>query len=159
MRARSLLAVVVLCAAAPAMAQQATCTGSNVSISLGTYEAYQSGHLDSSASVVVNCTRDGGPANISVMIALGPSLNSGSIATRQLRTGGGPDVLEYNFYRDAGRSQVWGNNPGVNTVSITQFIPNKSTLAFTFTIFGRINALQDVRAGAYNDSLVMTVDF
>jgi len=147
-----------LLAAGPAYGA-VTCTGSNANLSLGTYEAYQSTNLDSSGVITVNCSRDGGPANATVTIGLGQSLNSGSIANRQLKLTGGSDVLAYNFYRDVNRSAVLGNTGGVDTISLTQHVPNNSTIAFTFTLFGRINALQDIRSGNYADTLVLTISF
>lgn len=156
-RVRS-LAVAALLAAGPAYSA-VTCTGSNANLSLGTYEAYQSTNLDSSGVVTVNCSRDGGPATTTVTIGLGASLNSSSIANRQLKITGGSDVLAYNFYRDVNRGAVLGNTAGVDTVSLTQHIPNNSTLAFSFSVFGRINALQDVRSGNYTDTLVLTISF
>lgn len=159
MRAELLALALGLAAASPAAAQVTTCVGGGLSYSLGLYEAYQSTHLDSGATLVVNCTRRGGPGNATVTISLGPSSTSGSIATRQLRAAVGGDLLDYNFYRDAGRTQIWGDTPGVNTVAQTQHLPNNSTLPFTFTLFGRINALQDVRAGSYADTVVLTIDF
>jgi spore coat protein U-like protein len=159
MRVEPFVLVLGLAAASPVAAQVTTCVGGGISYSLGLYESYQSTHLDSSANVAVNCTRRGGPGNATVTISLGPSATSGSIATRRLRGAVGGDLLDYNFYRDAGRTQVWGDTPGVNTVAQTQHIANNATLAFSFTIFGRINALQDVRPGNYSDTLLLTIDF
>jgi len=158
MRSVRSLAMATLLAAGPAYGA-VTCTGSNVNLSLGTYEAYQTTNLDSSGVITVNCWRDGGAANTTVTIGLGQSLNSGSIANRQLKLTGGSDVLAYNFYRDVNRGAVLGNTAGVDTISLTRHIPNKSSLAFSFPVFGRINALQDIRSGNYADTLVLTISF
>ena len=159
MRAEILALALGVAAASPAAAQVTTCVGGGVSYSLGLYESYQSTHLDSSANVVVDCTRRGGPGNTTVTISLGPSATSGSIATRRLRGAVGGDLLDYNFYRDAARVQVWGDTLGVNTLAQTQHIPNNTTLPYSFTIFGRINALQDVGSGSYSDTVVLTINF
>jgi spore coat protein U-like protein len=157
-RARCLLVLVAACGL-PAAAQVTTCSGSNVAFSLGTYDAFRSTPLDSSTSFVVTCTRRGGPGSDLVSVGFGPSLNSGTIATRQLKILSGVDLLTYNIYRDAGRALVWGNTVGADTVSQTINLANNTSGNLTFTIFGRINALQDVRAGSYADTLTITVTF
>jgi spore coat protein U-like protein len=148
-----------LWASLPALAQTTTCNGSNVSMSLGAYNGFQATDLDSSAILVVTCTRSGGPPTTSVTVGIGPSAVSGSIATRQLRLVAGTDVLAYNLFRDAGRSLVWGDTVGTNTVSQNISLGNGASGTLSFTIFGRVTALQDVRAGTYNDTLTMTVTF
>jgi spore coat protein U-like protein len=54
---------------------------------------------------------------------------------------------------------VWGDTVGTNTVAQNITLANNTSGSLTFTIFTRINALQDVRAGTYNDSLTVTVTF
>jgi len=146
-------------AALPAAAQVTTCNGANTAFSLGAYPAFSAGPLDSSTVFTVNCSRTGGPGNETVTVGLGASSHSGTIATRSMLLSGGSDVLTYNIYRDAGRSLVWGNTIGSNTMSLTQHINNNATIGFSFTLFGRIDALQDVRPGNYADSLTITVTF
>jgi spore coat protein U-like protein len=136
-----------------------TCSGSNVAMSLGAYSGFQPTDLDSSGVLTVTCTRNGGPPTTTVNVGIGPSTVSGTIATRQLRLVAGIDRLNYNLYRDAGRSLVWGQTIGGNTVAQNISLGNNTSGALSFTIFGRITALQDVRAGTYNDSLTMTVTF
>jgi spore coat protein U-like protein len=145
-------------AAGPAIAAT-TCNGGNASLSLGTYSGFQSTPLDSSGVFMVTCTRSGGPPTTTVNLGIGPSSVSGTIATRQVRLVAGTDTLTYNLYRDAGRTLVWGNTVGTNTVSQNISLGNNTSGSLTFTIFGRIDALQDVRAGTYNDSLTVTVTF
>jgi len=135
------------------------CNGANVAMSLGTYDGFQPTSLDSSGVFTVSCFRLGGGATQPITVGIGPSSVSGGIATRQLRLVAGADLLTYNLYRDAGRTLVWGNTIGTNTVTQNLTVANLSTNSTTFTIFGRINALQDVRAGTYNDSLTVTVTF
>jgi spore coat protein U-like protein len=136
-----------------------TCSGSNVSMSLGAYNGFQATDLDSSGVLVVTCRRNGGGSTTTITVGIGPSAVSGSIATRRLRLAAGTDVLGYNLFRDAGRSLVWGQTVGVNTVSQNISLSNNASGTLSFTLFGRITALQDVRAGTYNDTLTMTVTF
>ena len=145
--------------ASAAWAQVTTCNGSSVSLNLGSYPSYSAVNVDSSGTFTVTCRRDGGRRDTPVTVGLGTSLNSGSIANRQVKRVGGSDLLSYNLYRDATRLAVWGNTNGVDTVTQTISLANRTSGTLTFNIFSRINALQDVRAGSYNDSLTVTVTF
>jgi spore coat protein U-like protein len=150
---------ILAAAAIPAAAQVTTCSGSNAAFSLGNYDSYQSTPADSSTVFVVTCTRSGGPPSTLVTVGLGPSLNSGTIATRRLKHSTNVDLLVYNVYRDPARLQVWGTTAGNDTAAQTLTIPNNTSGTLTFTLYGRINALQDVRPGTYNDMLTITVTF
>ena len=144
----------------PAWAPAATvCSGSSTSMSLGTYVGDTATPVDSIGSFTLNCTRAGGPQNITITMAIGPSGNNGSIANRVLRSPSWPDLLPYNLYRDASRLAVWGETPGVDTMGVALSIPNNSTRNATFTIYGRIPGLQNVHAGSYGDTLAITVDY
>jgi spore coat protein U-like protein len=156
---RASLLLALFCVATPAMAQQTTCAGANAAMSLGTYDAYQSTPADSSANFVVTCTRQGGPPTTLITVGIGPSANTGTIASRSLKHASASDLLAYNIYRDAGRLQVWGNTAGIDAVAQTIDLSNRTTGSITFTLFGRINALQDVRPGFYDDTLTITVAF
>ena len=158
-RPERLLAALLFVFAAPAAAQVTTCSGSNVALSLGNYDSYQAAPADASGTFTVTCTRNGGPATTTVTVGLGTSANSGTIATRKLKLTTGTDLLNYNLYRDAGRSLVWGNTIGTNTLSLNITLNNNTSGTLTFTIFGRIDALQEVRPGSYSDSLTATVTF
>jgi spore coat protein U-like protein len=159
LRSRSALLAFFL--ALPLLAQGATsCNGGNLSLSLGTYNAYQTTPLDSSGVYVVRCTRSGGGARDTlVTIGLGPSSTSGTIATRRLKRTTGTDLLAYNFFRDAARAALWGETIGTNTFSQSISLDNNTSGNLTFTFFARIDARQDVRAGSYRDSLTITVNF
>ena len=127
-------------------------------MNLGTYLGDTSAPADSVGTLIARCTRTGGPQNVSITVGLGPSATSGSIANRRLRHAAGTDLLSYNLYRDALRQNVWGQAAGVDTLSQTVSIPNNSTVNVTFNIFGRMPGLQNVYAGSYSDSLLLTVN-
>ncbi len=158
-----LLAALILLACAmpvtPAPPDLVTCSGSNTSLSLGLYPSYNPVAVDSATTFLVNCVRDGGPKKTTVTVGLGPSFNSGTIASRQTRLTTGSDLLNYNLYRDAARVSVWGETISVDTVSQVIDLPNNGSGTLTFNIFARINALQDVREGTYTDQVTITVTF
>ena len=150
-----LLALLLL---APSLAHAViTCTFSSTpGMAFGAYDDASAIATDSTTSVVVRCTRLLGTNNANVVLQLGPSSTSGTIATRQMASGA--NRMNYNLYRDAGRTQVWGQTTGTDTVTInTGNIGNGGSVNVTFTIYGRIPALQNVSAGTYNDSVQMTV--
>ncbi len=158
-RPERLLAAALLAALPQVALAVTTCSASSASIALGTYRGDSSAPADSAGTVIMRCTRDGGPQNVGITLALGPSATSGSIAGRQLLQVGGSDRLGYNLYRDVLRQNVWGDAVGVNTVTQNVSIPNKSTINVTFNIYGRMPGLQSVYIGNYGDSLLMTVSY
>lgn len=154
-----LLIAAILCAGAPAAQAQTRCSSGSASLSLGTYSSDSTVPVDSSVPFIVTCTRSGGPRSTTVTVGLGPSFNSGRIAQRHAKLTSGPDTLNYNLFRDASRFSVWGETMGVDTVSQTIDLANKTSDTLTFNIFARIPAGTDVRAGFYTDQLTITVYF
>lgn len=134
-----------------------TCTFSSTpGMTFGAYDDSSAAATDTATSVVVRCTRVLGANSASVVLQLGPSATSGTIATRQMASGA--NRMNYNLYRDAGRSQVWGQTSGVDTVTLdTGNMGNGQSNDVAFTVFGRIPALQNVAPGAYSDSVQLTV--
>lgn len=155
----SLAAAACLCAVATGAQAVTSCTASGAVLSLGPYTGETSAPADSVGSFTVRCTRDGGPQDVPVTLGIGPSGTSGTIASRKLKQVSGSDLLSYNLYRDALRQSVWGETPGVDTMTRTVSIPNKATADVTFNIYGRIPGLQNVYAGAYSDVLVVTFSY
>jgi spore coat protein U-like protein len=160
---RWLGALLALAGAGPAFAQTA-CNGSNVSLAFGPYDVASPASLDTQTVMTITCTRTnipGVPPNprVTITVGVGASQTSGSIQNRQLGRTGGGTALNYNVYLDAGRAAVWGNTPGTDTASQTLNVPNKATRSATFTFYGRVFAGQDVSAGFYNDSLLVTVNY
>ena len=142
---------------APGLAAAATtCTFSSTpGVSFGAYDDSSPSATDATTSIVISCARNGGPTPVNATLQIGPSAGSGLITTRSLRSGA--SVLNYNLYRDSGRSQVWGQTSGVDTSSISFTVPNNNSANGTFVIYGRIPALQNVPAGAYTDSVQLTI--
>lgn len=77
--------------------------------------------------------------------------SAGSFRPRQLRQAA--RVLTYNLYRDAGRTEIWGDgSPGTFTV----IGPRGNR---TIPIYGRLFPGQPAAAGAYADTIVATLNF
>lgn len=126
-------------------------------MAFGPYDVLSPSPTDSAATVVVRCTRAGGPQFVTVDMALGQGANGTSVNARRMLHGGGTSTLNYGLFRDPGRTAVWGFSSGINTVQQTVAIPNFATVTTTFTIYGRMPAQQDVPAGSYADSVQLTV--
>jgi spore coat protein U-like protein len=125
------------------------CTVSTTALAFGAYDpvvANASANLDGTGGLTIACTK-----GASATVALGVGANA-SGSTRQLANGA--SRLQYEIYKDSGRTQVW--NEAAGTLS-TGAAPSKA--ARNFTVYGRVPANQDVPSGNYADSVVATVNF
>lgn len=131
----------------PALA--ASCTISTTAVSFGTYNVFGPAPLDSTGSVTYTCT---GNAHVTI------SLDSGGAGTfNPRRMLNNSEALSYNLYRDAARTNIWGDGTGGTTIYTD---PNpRNGQGITVTIFGRIPAGQDVSAGSYSNTVAATINF
>lgn len=149
MRARAwlflwLLAPAALLPCAAASAQ--TCTVAVTPVNFGTYSPFDTTPLTSTGQVRVNCEGSGGYS-----VALNAGANSGgSFAGRSL--GNGQSKLSYQLYSDPARTQIWGDGSGGSAA-----VPISGS--GTLTIYGRIPARQSVSAGAYGDTILVTIAY
>ncbi len=67
---------------------------------------------------------------------------------------GGGGTLDYELYRDPGRTENWGNTPDIDTVGGTG-----AGAPLDLTVFGRIPAGQNALVGDYGDSILVTITF
>lgn len=134
------------------------CTVSSSGMAFGSYDPSDTAPTDSNGSVVVSCANSSG-STTSVSAVL--KLDAGSyrsFAARRMQRGGG-QTLDYNLYRDSARSQIWGADSGgysSGTLSLTGIAKNQSKNG-TFTVYGRIPALQNAVAGSYSDNVTITL--
>jgi spore coat protein U-like protein len=130
-------------------AEAAHCTISTTSVNFGSYDVFAGSPTDTTGTVSLTCT---GNADVTITLSKGASSTYNS---RKLS--GGSDTLNYNLYRDAARTTIWGDGTG-STATYTQTgVPNNT--AQNLTIYARIPAAQDVSAGIYTDSVTVTLDF
>lgn len=158
---------VLLAAAAPAFAGSApssfsvtasvanNCTISTTSIVFGAYDgivANATTPLDAAGSVIITCTK-GAATTIGLNAGLNGAGATGGM-TRAMKSG--TAYLNYEIYKESGRTTVWGNvAPGLLTPAVA---PDKNPR--TFPTDGRVPAGQDVPAGAsYTDTVTATVNF
>jgi spore coat protein U-like protein len=124
----------------------AACTATVVPVIFGAYNPVSGQALDNAGRVDITCL----PASA---YTISMSAGLGSYAARTMASG--PDRLAYNLYIDYARTVVWGDGTGGSfTVGGTAGIT-----ATSHTVHGRIPGGQTVRAGAYADTLLLTVAF
>lgn len=180
-RARYLFASAsfVLLALAPIGAPvHAGCSISATGVNFGAYDPRSTVALNGVGTIDVRCTKDRGRAfgrhgdddddddgddddddgddddhgggNKKVEISAG---SSGSYATRRMKSGNAG--LDYNLYTSPTRTTVWGDGRnGTGSVKV-----HRRDGTVSLTVYGRIPAGQNVRAGTYADTLIVSIDF
>jgi spore coat protein U-like protein len=131
-----------------------SCSVSLTSIAFGSYDTQSPGPTDTVGSLSISCS-SGNPADSTLSIALSPG-SSGNANARTLLRGTHP--LYYNLYTNVARTVIWGDDSGGGE-SVASSFPPVSRTAKTFSIYGRIPALQNAWAGAYYDSVTVTVSY
>jgi len=120
-------------------------------MSFGAYDVFDPLDRRSAATLTVWCD-PGKPADVT--IGIGPSARSGGISTRQMQRVSGADRLNYNLFTDPSLTAVWGDGTTGATVSLLHVTHGTSV---PVTVYGAIPAGQDVSAGTYSDSVLVTV--
>lgn len=140
-----------------ARAQVCNIVTTSSDMAFGTYDPGRAGFTDINGSVQVQCANQR-----SVTVALG--VGGGSLTTRQMRNGI-IDTLDYNLYKDASRTTVFGT-AGAATMTCTAGDSTggctggqNSRYWVNFPIYGRIFPGQYVAAGSYSDDVPITITF
>jgi spore coat protein U-like protein len=122
------------------------CTVSATALAFGNYSLVQT---DATNVVSVTCT-----FGTAYDVGLNAGGGSGAtVATRKM-TGPSSQTLNYTLYQDSGRTTVWGNTVGTDTVAGTG-----SGTAQNLTVYGRVSGAQAAGAGAYTDTVTVTVTY
>ena len=74
--------------------------------------------------------------------------------TRRMRLGTTASYVTYELYRDAARTQRWGNTLNADTLQGTG-----TGLPQALTVHGRVPAPQTPAAGAYGDTITVTITY
>ncbi len=122
-------------------------------LNFGNYAPLSPAHIDVLGRVLVFCW--GSPGTFAVV--MGPG-NSGNQMARTLSTGTG-QLLDYGIYRDAARTQVWGDGiPPTFVINGSRPRNGWPTFAF-YSVYGRLYANQAPDPGNYSDDVTATVLF
>jgi spore coat protein U-like protein len=131
-----------------------SCTVTATGVSFGSYDPLSKVDNSSAGTIRVVCT---------LIVSLAGSFTidlstgaSGSYSQRTLKKGA--STLAYNLFSDSARSQVWGNGTGGST-RVSQTFSSLLIVDRTLTVYGRIPAGQNVPAGAYADTIIVTVTY
>jgi spore coat protein U-like protein len=68
-------------------------------------------------------------------------------------TSGGATV-NYTLYSDSGRTTIWGNTVGTNTVAATG-----NGTGQNYTVYGRVSSQTTPAPGTYTDTITVTVTY
>lgn len=126
----------------------ATCVINSASaLNFGT-QGVLSTNKDQTSTISVTCTSTT-PYNIGLDAGTG---SGATVTTRKLASGGA--TINYTLYSDSGRTTIWGNTIGTNTVSA---IGNGA--AQSYTVYGRMPAQTTPAPGTYTDTITVTVTY
>src|SRR3954469_9431262 len=126
----------------------ATCTINSASALNFGSQGVLTANVDQTSTIQVQCTNTT-PYNI--------GLNAGSgagatVAVRKMTSGGA--TINYSLYTDSGRTTVWGNTVGTDTVAATGNGASQG-----YTVFGRVPAQTTPAPAAYTDTITVTVTY
>ena len=142
------LAIAALALARPSSG--AGCTVTSSGVAFGSYSVFATSPTNTTGTISYSCTLPVNPPLI--------ALDRGSSATFYPRTLTGTySSLQYNLYLDAACTTVWGD--GSSGTSTYQAGAPASGQNYSATVYGRIPARQNAQAGAYSDSIVITISF
>jgi spore coat protein U-like protein len=152
----------VLCSSGGHALAATDCSVTAVSLNFGVYDPALTSADDSVGSVTVTCRHvSGGADRINYTVAISNGLNGTSATTRAMAAG--TKRLGYGVFRDAARTQAWGNGIGgtvVATGSMTVGPGNgNNNKTVVHSVYGRIPQLQDAAPGTYADTLQVTLTF
>jgi len=124
------------------------CSVSATDLGFGAYDPLSATNTDATTTLDVTCT-------LTTTYDVGLDAGTGTGATTTVRVMEfGANTLNYALYQEAGRTTIWGDTVGVDTVSGTG-----TGSAQSLTVYGRIPALQSATPGAYTDLITVTVTF
>ena len=124
------------------------CTFSASPLDFGTNPGLLNTSVDASTTLGVQCS-----VGTAYNVGLNAGQNGGGdIGARKMVLGG--NSVGYQLYRDTGRTQVWGNTIGTNTVAGTG---NGNTQYLT--VYGSVPPQTTPPAGTYNDVVIVTVTY
>ena len=142
---RSLLVAAVASLLLSPATAVAACNGiGSTALAFGNYDVFAALPDDTAGSLTYNCTTPPG-------VTFSTSNNGASNPRQMVRLfgGAGADVLRYDIYVDAARTQTWSATTPV-------VLP---TGAQTISYFGRAFAGQDIQTGFYFDFITITLNF
>lgn len=155
----ALAGVLLALAAQQATAASWTCTVSATGPAFGIYNPFSATPDEINGALNATCTLlSGGAATVTIVDSFSAG-SSGTYTNRTMRSG--TNTLNYNLYYDAAYSEIRGNGSGGSqtgsaTLNLTSANPTQTA---TGVIYGKVPAGQNVAAGTYTDTIVVTITF
>jgi spore coat protein U-like protein len=150
------------------LAGAATTPGTNMSVA-ATVSAYcainsaggisftafepNNGAQTASSTISVNCTN-----TTPFDIALSAGSGTGATVANGRVMMNGTNTLTYQLYSDTGRTVIWGDTAGTNTVRLTGAGFGTGTEK-TATVYAKIPSQPNAVPGSYTDTVVVTVSY
>jgi spore coat protein U-like protein len=154
-RCRRTLLIAFACVGVSAHLQASvSCSVTNAALAFPAYETFGSAPTDSIGSVNLNCTNLGPASTPGESVVLKIGAGNGTVTDRRMANGSA--TLRYGIFADASRSQNWSDGFDAPSKPTGPLAANGST-TLSFPMYGRIQPLQNVPAGSYSDSLLLTV--
>ena len=126
----------------------ASCTiNSTATLNFGS-QGVLTANVDNTSTMQVQCTSST-PYNIGLNAGTG---TGATVAVRKMTSGA--NTVTYSLYSDSGRSTVWGNTVGTDTVAATG-----NGAAQSYTIYGRVTAQTTPAPATYTDTITVTVTY
>lgn len=136
----------------PVRAHAFKCSVTSTPIIFSNYDVFSTLPLDTTANLAISCSNpDNKPLQITVSISSG---NSGGFNPRQLAYAGSGLPMSYYLFIDPSRTTIWGDGTG-GTATLNR--PMARNTPVNAVIYGRAPARQNLKAGSYSDSLLVTV--
>lgn len=128
------------------------CTISTSAIAFSIYNPQIPNPTDSAGTIGMACTgRTITPSTFMIGLSAG---SSGNVGARTLHNGAA--ILNYNLYKNAARTALWGDDSG-GGASVIDVLPIGNAFARSYTVYARIPARQNVRVGNYSDVVTVSI--
>ena len=136
-----------------------SCSVTATGPAFGVYSPLNATPTYANSTVQVTCTLLSGGATTVTLVSSYSTGASGTYAMRTMLSGA--NTLNYNLFYDAAYTQIRGNGTGGSQTggATLNLSPGTPTLSASGTIYGRIPARQDVAAGTYTDTIVVTITY
>lgn len=131
------------------------CSISTSAVAFGAYDpivSHAASALEGTGTVTITCTTG---ASAAITLGQGSNADAGSTDADPARRmyDGTANYLSYTLYSDAGRTTEWGND------AATDVEETGNGAAQVKTVYGSVDAAQNVPAASYTDTVVATVTF
>lgn len=142
--------ITVASAALPSLAHAGGCTVTASGVAFGQYSVFSGGPTARTGTISYTCTLPVEPPVIKLSQG-----HSSSFTPRALSATAG--TLSYNLYLNASCTTIWGD--GTSGTSAYSAPAPADGQRYDVVVYGQIPARQNVRAGTYADSVVVTIEF